>query len=167
MRHIKLFLLLAIALAVPMAAHAQTAVYGEFSGATLSVGQPHIYGGTFGIYDQRTYGGFLGLGGDARGFVLSGNNGKETFHGGLVGPRLAIRPRAFPLSPYAEILVGIANTGFGNSSSTDFAYHAVFGADWTVIPHVDWRVLEYTYGEEHGLGIAYKALSTGIVIRLR
>jgi hypothetical protein len=157
-------LLFALMLAVPVAAHAQTAVYAEFTGATLSVGLPHIYGGTFGVYSQKTFG-VIALGGDVRGFALSGNS-SESYNGVVAGPRLVIKPRVFPISPYVELLGGFSRVSAnGGNGDTDLAYNAVFGLDSTIVPHVDWRAIEYTYGEERTTGLAYKALSTGIVVR--
>lgn len=164
MRLKALSLLLALALAVPAAAHAQTAVYAEFTGASLGVGLPHIYGGTFGIYKEKTLG-VMALGGDLRGFAQSGSN-SQSYNGVVAGPRVALKPRVLPVMPYAEILVGVSRVNVGNSGEDkDFAYNAVFGVDSTVIPHVDWRAIEYSYGEERTIPITYKALSTGIVIR--
>jgi hypothetical protein len=165
MRLNKLFLLFALALplAVPAAAHAQTAAYAEFTGASLGLDLPHVYGGTFGIYSQKTYG-ILAIGGDLRVPILTGDN-NQTYTGALIGPRLAIKPHVIPVSPYIELLGGVTHVAAGNGSDTDPGYNVVVGGDWTVIPHVDWRVIEYSYGEQHSVNIAYKALSTGVVVR--
>jgi hypothetical protein len=163
MRIKTLFLFLAFAMAAPVAVQAQTAVYAEFTGATLSVGLPHIYGGTVGLYSQKSFG-FVALGGDVRGFGLSGGN-SQSYSGLVIGPRLAIKPHVVPIMPYVELLGGFSRVSAGGNGNTDLAYNFVAGGDVTVIPHVDWRAIEYTYGEEHTTGLAYKALSTGVVVR--
>jgi len=107
----------------------------------------------------------VALGLDLRGFVQNGTNG-QSYQGVVAGPRIVIKPRVLPFQPYMELLGGVSRMNVNNSGEDkDWAYNAVFGVDSTVIPHVDWRVLEYTYGEEHTVPITYKALSTGIVIR--
>jgi hypothetical protein len=163
MRIKALLLFLAIAMAAPLAVHAQTAVYAEFTGASLDIGLPHVYGGTFGLYSQKNFG-VIALGGDVRVPVVTGDN-NQTYTGVLIGPRLAIKPRVVPFSPYIELLGGVTHVAAGNGSDTDPAYNVVVGGDWTVIPHVDWRVIEYSYGEQQSTNIAYKALSTGVVVR--
>jgi hypothetical protein len=164
MRIKTLLLFLGLAVAMPVAVHAETAVYGEFTGATLSVtGLPNIYGGTFGVYTQKKLG-LVALGGDVRGFNLGGGN-SQNYSGVVAGPRLAIKPRVLPISPYIELLGGFSRVSVSGNSNTDLAYNFVVGVDYTVIPHVDWRAIEYTYGEEHTSPLAYKALSTGLVVR--
>jgi hypothetical protein len=167
--NIGLIVLMALMTVVPVAAHAQTGVHVDFTGATLSdPSLPNVYGSTFGIYSQTTRFGKLRVGADGRGFILNGDSGNETFVGGVIGPRIAIKPPG-PLSPYAEFLVGVAHAEFGQPSTrtvhTGAMYQAVVGLDLTIVSHVDWRVVEYTYGQQQGTGLAYKALSTGLVIR--
>src|SRR5580698_2793633 len=105
MRLNKLILLLALALTAT-AAHAQTAVYAEFTGGTLDINQPHIDGGTFGVYSQKTLS-VVALGLDLRGFVLGGGS-SQSFDGVVAGPRLVIKPRVLPFMPYAEVLGGFS-----------------------------------------------------------
>ena len=157
-------LLALMGLIVPATVHAQTAFYAEFTGASLGVGFSHIDGGTFGVYSQKTLG-MVALGLDLRGFAQSGSNG-QSYQGVVAGPRIVIKPHVLPVMPYMELLGGVSRVNINNSGEDkDLAYNAVFGVDSTVIPHVDWRAIEYTYGEEHTIPITYKALSTGIVIR--
>ena len=171
---IVLLVLIALMTVVPATAHAQagiqTGVHLNFTGATLSEPSlPNVYGSTFGIYTQTTRFGLLGLGVDGRGFILSGDGGNETFMGGMIGPRIAIKPHALPISPYAEVLVGMAHVEFGQPSArtvhTGAAYQAIVGVDLNIVSHLDWRAVEFTYGQQQGTGLAYKALSTGLVIR--
>jgi hypothetical protein len=168
--NIGLIVLMALMTVVSAAAHAQTGVHLNFTGATLSApNEPNVYGSTFGIYSQTTRFGMLRVGADGRGFILSGDGGKETFLGGAIGPRVAIKPHGVPLSPYAEVLFGVAHAEFGQGSArkihTGPMYQAIVGLDLTIVSHLDWRVVEYTYGQQQGTGLGYKALSTGIVIR--
>jgi hypothetical protein len=74
--------------------------------------------------------------------------------------------------PYVEALAGAGYTQFpvasGQASGTKFSYQFVGGVDFTILPHIDWRVAEFSYG---GLSILDssinpKTLSTGIVLRL-
>jgi hypothetical protein len=158
-------------------ARAQTAIYGEFTAAKLSAPNTSwMYGPTIGLYHDAGHG-LLATGLDVRGtFVGRGNtNGaysSETLDTLLGGVRLAVTPHVLPFKPYGEVLGGFGHlkTGQGTqrTSSTKFAYQFVGGVDLTILPRVDWRVVEFSYGRLAGLGDSFvpKTLSTGIVFRL-
>lgn len=146
------------------ASHAQTAVYGGFSGAAMnSAPSSTTYGGLVGLYAQSGH--YAYFGGDFRGTFLS-HNGFH-YYTGAVGPRLAFKPPVLPLRPYVEGLAGVAsyNSGKNTSSSTHLNYQAVVGMDWTLLPHIDWRVIEYAYSGTTG-SVKANIFTTGLAIRL-
>jgi len=166
MKHLQPFLLVLFAtfFVTFCPSEAQTAIYGGFSGAAINSGPTgSAYGALIGLYAQSGH--YAYFGGDFRGSILtkSGFN----FYSGAVGPRLALKPPVLPIRPYIEGLVGAANYNGGNntSSSTHVNYHAVVGVDWTLVPHIDWRVLDYDYSGTTG-PVSAHILSTGLVIRL-
>ena len=152
-------------------AHAQVGLYGEFSAAKVNVpGSTWIYGPTFGGFYDRGHLLFLSTGLDARGAVLgTGNNSLDS---GLIGPRLVFQPHVLPLQPYVEALIGIGHAGYyegpAPTTVTKFQYQFLGGLDLTVVPRIDWRVVEFSYGGLSGLGSSFnpKVISTGIVLRL-
>ena len=144
---------------------AQTAVYAGFSGASINSGpSASAYGGLFGLYAQSGH--YAYFGGDFRGSLLSRSG--FNYYTGAVGPRLALKPPVLPIRPYVEGLVGVAsyNGGKGTSNSTHLNYQAVVGADWTILPHIDWRVLEYAYSGTTGGPVKANIFTTGLVFRL-
>ncbi len=158
-------LLGAVTCAAP--AMAQIGVYGTFSAANYNV--PHTgweYGSTFGAYYDRWHVPFFAFGLDGRGTVVNSDN--VTTESGLVGPRVAFVPHVLPIMPYVEALVGVGHAEVGPSSETKFQYNFVGGADWTLLPRIDWRVVEFSYGGISGFddSLHPKLLSTGIVFRL-
>lgn len=153
-------------------ARAQIGVYGQFSAAKLNVpGTDWIYGPTFGAYFARTHFVFLSTGIDVRGSFL-GNSGSTTLNSGLGGLRLGFKPHVLPIQPYVEGLIGAGHVEYTNQygadSATKFEYQLLGGADLTLLPHIDWRVVEFSFGGFSGLdtGTNPKTLSTGIVLRL-
>jgi len=163
-----LLLVLAATLLLPQALHAQLAIYGAGTGASLSNANTNwAYGGLGGIYKQGGHlGSIINLGADLRGTFLS----REGFHyyTGAAGPRLAIKPHVIPLDPYIEGLIGVAsyNSGNGSSSSTHFNYQVVGGLDLTILPHVDWRLVDVAYSGVAEQSIKAVTFSTGLVLRL-
>jgi len=168
LRHLpRLFLLLF----VTIAAQAQTGIYIEYGGSKVDApSNDWIYGPTFGLYTDLIGGvPFVHLGADLRGSVL-GISQTTTLYNGLVGPRVSLHPHVLPFMPYLEGLGGVGHYDFGagQDNSTKFEYQFLAGIDYTVIPRLDWRVVEFSYG---GLSIFNgdlhpKTLSTGLVLRL-
>lgn len=143
---------------------AQTAIYGGFSGASITSGpEGAAYGGFVGLYAQSGH--YAYFGGDFRGSFLTRNG--FNFYSGAVGPRLALKPPILPLRPYIEGLVGAANynSGKNTSSDTHVGYHVVVGLDLTLLPRIDWRVIDYDYSGNTGPTKA-NIFSTGIALRL-
>jgi hypothetical protein len=152
-----------VAFCLNRTAEAQTAIYAGFSGASITSGpESSNYGALVGLYAQS--GRYAYFGGDFRGSILS-HNGFD-FYSGAVGPRLAFKPPVLPLRPYIEGLVGVANynSGRNTSSGTHLNYHVVAGLDWTLLPHIDWRVIDYDYSGTTG-PVSANILSTGLVVR--
>ena len=85
---------------------------------------------------------------------------------------MQIHPHVIPLMPYGEVLIGAGHVnvgeGFAKTDQTAFAYEGVIGADWTIFPHLDWRVVEYSFGGFTDLHaqVSPRTLSTGLVLRL-
>lgn len=119
------------------------------------------YGGTFGFYDMLLHAGPLQLGGDAR-FVIESSSGSTRYgnqiRSGLIGPRLALRSRAVPFSPYLQFEIGGVGTNYGiyATRTTSFAYQVQIGLDYAIAPHFDARV-EYGGGK---MGSAFNGYHT-------
>ena len=144
---------------------AQIAVYAGGSGAPVNgAGTSSAYGALVGIYAQK--GVFLSIGADARASFLT----RSGFHyyTGAAGPRVAFKMPVLPLRPYIEGLVGVANynSGSNSSSSTNLNYQIVGGLDATILPHIDWRVIEFDYSAVANNPVNAKIFTTGLVIRL-
>jgi hypothetical protein len=168
MRHLRFLLALFAALFVPTLssnhAEAQTAVYAGFSGAAVSgTGAGSAYGALAGLYSQAGHYGYFG--GDFRATYLTRNG--FNYYSGAVGPRLAFKPPILPFRPYIEGLVGAANynNGKGTSSSTHLNYQVVAGFDATILPRIDWRVIEYDFNAATG-GVHTNIFTTGLVLRI-
>jgi hypothetical protein len=168
--HCALFTLLLFVSGIP-AAHAQTAVYGQFSASRFNLPNTDQwgYGGAFGLYSDFYKVPFGKVGGDIR-FQFTRPASGTTLFSTLVGPRIALHPKVVPLNPYAEFLFGAGHFSYGNNSpsTTQFDWRALGGVDKTLLPHLDWRVIEVSYGQLNTYSGTLKpvTLSTGIVLRL-
>jgi hypothetical protein len=166
-----LSVLLFATFAVTTAAQAQTGLYVEFGGSKVDApSNQWIYGPTFGAYTDLIGGvPFVHLGADLRGSVL-GISQTTTLYNGLIGPRVSLHPHVLPLMPYLEGLGGIGHYDFGagQGSSTQFEYQFLAGIDYTVIPRLDWRVVEFSYGGLSAFNgdLHPKTISTGLVLRI-
>lgn len=148
----------------------QNALYATFSGSRPDYANSHwTYGSTFGFYrDSKHIPGF-DFGYDIRGTILATDRTTKVI-GGQWGPRMNLR---LPMvKPYVEGLVGAAHveTGTGASyrSNIYLSYGLVGGANVTLLPRLDWRVVDFTYGGYPALygHTNYKTVSTGLVLRL-
>jgi hypothetical protein len=151
-------------------ASAQTGLYAEFGGSKVNApSDDWIYGPTFGVYEDFLPLPFVHLGADLRGSVL-GVSQTTTLYSGLIGPRLSVHPHVLPINPYIEALAGIGHYdyGRGQGSDTQFEYQFLGGIDHTLIPRLDWRVIEFSYGGLSALNSSLhpKTISTGLVLRL-
>ena len=157
-------LLLAL-ITTALQAQAKLAVYGTFGGEKS--GLPNIgwtTAETFGLYVGVAKLGPLAFSVDGRADLSS------KIKSGLVGPRLAVRLPALPLKPYAEVLIGASTYATfpnGLKDNSQFASRVVFGADSSLLPHLDWRVVDFSYGlNQSANGDHAKTISTGLVLRL-
>lgn len=161
--------LLALALAaLGPVSKAETGVYATFTaGKTGSPNTDWIYGPTVGAYFDSKHLPVVEWGADVRGVFLGGS-GRNQIQSGLVGPRIAAHLPVIPIKPYAEMLVGVGHAQANQSSATKFQYQGLIGADVTVLPRIDWRVVEFSYGglPSFNGGTNPKTISTGIVFRV-
>ena len=167
-------LILFAALAVSsLAAHAQIGVYAGYTGSRLDVPNTDwVFGPTFGAYYNFTHLPVLNFGADARvSFITSSSTTKVT--SGLIGPRVVVHVPAIPIRPYAEVLGGIAQSQYGEgdayTNNKDFSYAFAGGVDIQIIPHLDWRIVDYTYTRIFNLdsgSTGEKSLTTGLVFRI-
>jgi hypothetical protein len=152
---------------VMVRAQAKLAIYGTVGGEKSDINHTGwSTAGTFGLYYGLANLGPIAIAVDARG-DLSGN-----INSGLIGPRVALHLPFFPVKPYAEVLGGFSSYSTGNNgdkNATDGTYRWVGGLDTTILPHIDWRIADYSYS---GGGITQgnvtrhpQTLSTGLVVR--
>jgi hypothetical protein len=155
-------LLLALS-SVNLRAQARFAIYG--TGGAERSGLPNqgwTGAGTLGFYYGLLHAAILDISVDARGDLSS------DIKSGLLGPRVAVKLPVIPIKPYGEFIFGISTydrTPAGQDSN-DFAYRYVLGLDTTILPHIDWRVADFSYGINNSAnGTHAKTLSSGLVIR--
>lgn len=152
---------------ISLHAQARAAVYGTIGRENSGVvHEPWTLGGTIGAYADYSNTGPIALAADLRADLSS--NIKSI----LIGPRVAFHAPAFPIKPYAEFLVGRASfnnshLGFGIKLPSQFTARYVFGADVTILPHIDWRAIDYSaaLNASAGNGGYAKTVSTGLVVR--
>lgn len=145
-----------------IAAHAQVGIYvnpvvsritnsvadtGPF--AFLGSGETaQTFGGVdFGGYYDFAHFSKADLGADVRDAIEHGNN--ASLNSILVGIRLAAKPMSFAgLKPYVQVSAGDARTRppKSNAHVNRLQYGIFVGADKALGRHVDWRVLEVSYG---------------------
>jgi len=132
------------------------------------------FGPTIGFYNDFSHAGPIYLGSDAR---LEFARGSYSSNALLFGLRLAAKPVAVPLKPYIQASLGLVhfNQTDLNAASTNIEYRIAGGVDFTLLPHVDWRVIEvgsgsildYNIGSGTAQGDSLTTYSTGIVFRVR
>jgi hypothetical protein len=157
------FLVLALALAVTtIAAHAQVGIYvnpvvSRISNSTADTGpfaflgdgqKAQTFGGVdFGGYYDFAHYSKADVSIDMRDAVEHGNN--ASLNSFLVGLRLAAKPMSFGgLKPYAQFSVGAGRTRppLSNSHIERLQYGIFGGIDKPLSKHVDWRIVEISYG---------------------
>src|SRR5271156_946626 len=135
--------LLLLSLTATLHAQAKLAVYG--TGGTEKSGlQPSGWNpaSPFGFYYGLRHFGPFDLSADVRGDL------SRNIYSGILGPRLVVKIPVFPIMPYGEFLFGessYSTQSNGNRDANDFTYRVVAGADFTLLPHFDWRVVDYSY----------------------
>jgi hypothetical protein len=176
----RLTLLLAIVLTTA-AANAQVGIYGKFDAirhtdSLTASPSTWFYGPGAGIYYDALHLGTLSLGADLRGDLLFGQD--QHYRSALIGLRLAAKPPILPIRPYIQGSVGIGATKATGQSNlpihftSKFQYQIAGGVDFTLLPHVDWRVAEVGYTRLTGISSGTAApissllsVSTGLVFR--
>jgi len=157
------FLVPALALALKtIAAHAQVGIYvnpvvSRISNSVADTGPFAFLGSgetaqTFGGVDFGAYYDFAhfskaDVGVDMRDAIEHGNN--ASLNSFLVGLRLAAKPMSFGgLKPYAQFSVGEGRTKPPKSDAhvNKLQYGVFVGVDKALAKHVDWRIIEVSYG---------------------
>jgi len=160
---LRLFAVAAVLAALMTAshAHAQVGLYFNPVVSRVSVSAPdtgtfaflgdnttsRIFGGVDfgGYYDFAHYAKF-DVGVDFRDTIQHGNNALlNDFAGGL---RVASKPLAHNLKPYAEVMVGAGRTRPPQNAAhvTKLEANVLVGVDRPLNRHVDWRIIEVGYG---------------------
>jgi hypothetical protein len=180
-------------------AHAQLAVYGTVTGSRLTNLQssPEApagsqlnnsvspLGGTLGAYYDFKKLGPVKLGADLRGSLArtdrgaytSFNGGGTHLYSGLAGIRAVFHTPFVPLHPYIQGSAGIGRTDYGIlfnrgiTLRTNFQYEAFAGVDLSILPILDFRVVEFGYGGLNPFGsnsnnYPIQSVSSGLVFRL-
>ena len=170
--HCILFVLLLFVFSLP-AARAQVGLYGQFNAShfnSLPNTNEWGYGGAFGLYGDFFKLPFARVGGDLR-FQFTRPASNTTLFSALVGPRIEFHPHIVSLNPYAECIFGPGRFNYGNNapSTTQFDFRVLGGVDKTLLPHLDWRVVEVSYGQLNTYSGRLRpvTIGTGIVLRLR
>ncbi len=152
-------------------AQAQTGIYGEAGASKINFPTDSwTAAGTFGIYsDFYSLSPLIHVGADLRGSVLRPAD-NTTLFSVVVGPRISFHPHVISLNPYFEPMVGVGHYSFGNNVGprTKLEYSILGGVDHTILPHLDWRVIEFSYSGITTFTAATlhpKTISTGIVLR--
>jgi hypothetical protein len=180
MRRFSFLIALTAAAWFSLPAHAQTAVYLDF---TATNPDNWIYGGTAGFYHDPWHLFAAEAGVDARVSYLGNGQTPDTprVYGVTAGPRLAFHPHILPITPYAEVLAGFGHVRIGGANQGNFEYQVVGGIDLKIISRLDWRFFDFAYTgypglnagyspyypyADHGSSFSPKMLSTGLVLRL-
>src|ERR1700756_1341116 len=135
-------LLLLALLSVTLHAQARFAIYGTGGGEKSGLPNDDWHGaGTFGFYYGILHAAIFDISVDARGDLSS------NIKSGFVGPRVAVKLPVVPVKPYGEFIFA-ASTDSPPAPPpipNDFAYRFVVGLDTTILPHIDWRVADFSY----------------------
>jgi len=95
----------------------------------------------------------------------------KDIYSGILGPRLAVKIPIFPIRPYGEFLLGgssYSTLSNGVRDAGSFTYRGVVGVDVTLIPHFDWRVVDFSYSSgitQFNENVHPKTVTTGFVVR--
>lgn len=106
-----------------------------------------IFGGVdFGGYYEFAHYAKSDVSIDVRDAIQHGNN--ASLNSFLVGLRLAAKPMAYNLKPYGQLSVGAGRSKSPLSPVhiSKFQYGIFAGVDKPVNKHVDWRIVEVSYG---------------------
>jgi hypothetical protein len=164
---------------------AQIGVYGNFNYTRYTDNFANqttsLEGVGLGAYDNFIHLGPIRAGVDLRFNQLGTTNYR--YRSELGGVRVALKTPLLPIRPYAEALIGVGGTRYagglaagisGDNYSRKFTYEFLGGLDYTIIPHVDLRVVELGYGRQTGVNgypgnnpsSSLVTLGAGLVVRL-
>jgi hypothetical protein len=154
-------LLLVALSSVNLHAQARFAIYGTGGGEKSGLPNDDWNAvGTFGFYYGLLHAAILDISVDARGDLSS------NIKSGFVGPRVAVKLPVIPIKPYGEFILGVSTYSAPARLPNDFAYRFVVGLDTTILPHIDWRVADFSYAINNSAnGTHAKTLSSGLVVR--
>jgi hypothetical protein len=156
------FLVPALALALTtIAAQAQIGIYvnpvvSRISNSVADTGPyaflgdgqtSQIFGGVdFGGYYEFAHYSKFDVSADMRDAIQHGNN--ASLNSFLVGIRVAAHPMAFGLKPYGQFSVGAGRTRppLSDAHIEKLQYAIYGGLDRPLNKHIDWRVVEISYG---------------------
>ena len=189
------FLVPAFALALTtIAAHAQVGLYfapvvSRISNSTADTGPfaflgsgktSQIFGGVdFGGYYEFAHYSKADVSVDMRDAIQHGN--AASLNSFMAGLRLAAKPMAYNLKPYAQLSVGAGRSKSPLSAAhiERLQYGIYAGVDKPLNKHIDWRIVEISYGSVSTISSAIfggptpipaaKVLgfSTGLVFRFK
>jgi hypothetical protein len=147
--------------ATNLRAQAKFAIYGTGGGEKPGiVNEGWTTAETFGFYYGLYHVSPLALSADVRAELSS------SIKSGLIGPRVAFHIPAVPLKPYAEALIGgstYPTLPSGITIPNKLTGRIVGGIDTAILPHIDWRMIDYSYGlnkSEHT-----QTITSGLVLR--
>jgi hypothetical protein len=139
-------------------------LFAEFTAGRTGQGEGVVWGGSAGGYLQGRLLGFV-----VRGTALPSNSAIRVYQA-VLGPRFAV---SLPfMRVFAEAGGGMGHSGYydstGNlSSEWGPAWQVNLGFAKTILPRVEWRILEGSYGHIFtGPGIAPAMLSTGVTLHV-
>ena len=185
----KLRLAVVLLLFFPSALFAQVGIYGTFTASKANAesfqSDRWLRGGDLGVYFNSYHFVVANAGLDIRAMRVSQsqqtNLVSDQISGAFVGPRIELRPHVINLKPYAAAELGAAKVRSGGVPHTSaefkdqngFAYQLNVGADLGLLPHLDVRVIEFSYtgfptikNPETNSSVNAKSLSVGVVFRL-
>jgi hypothetical protein len=123
-----------------------------------------IFGGVdFGGYYEFAHGPKYDLSADIRDTIQHGNS--ASLNSFMVGPRLAAKPMAYGLKPYAQLSIGAGRTESKLSPAhvEKLQYGIYGGVDKPLNKRVDWRIVEVSYGSVSAISSAiYDSGATAI-----
>ncbi|MFZ0632779.1 MAG: hypothetical protein WA399_19640 [Acidobacteriaceae bacterium] len=139
-------------------------IFAEFSGGHTGQGEGIVWGGSAGSYLQGSLLGFV-----VRGTALPSNSTIRIYDATL-GPRIAV---SLPfMRVFAEVGGGMGHSGYYDSSGNlasawGPAWQANLGFAHTILPRVEWRILEASYARIYtGRGVTPVMLSSGVTLHL-
>lgn len=179
-----------VALALSACARAQTSIYGtvtvdhvtgikcQQASCGSNDGTINPLGGIGGISHDLRFVGPFRLGVDVRGGSVVGNKNaaiyanspKPRLFSVLGGVRASARTPIFHVTPYLEGLVGYGRSTLNGTAlySSGVEFHGLAGVDLSLLPALDFRVVELGAGSVHSAGSNYpvESISSGLVFHL-